>query len=138
MVSLRLKTATDVQVKFLQAECGVRCWEDAKINGVKDEDGTLIPMRKGDDWCPLIDIETGVIEGWPKGTVADINYKVCDNGRYSLLDADKNEVKSIDGYVPKIMSPNYDGFGDYVFMEIDGDGKIGDWWIVLSEFEESD
>lgn len=139
MPQIRLRTSTDITVKFLQAECGVRYWEDGKVNGVEDEKGDLIPLRSGDNWCPLIDLETGIIEGWPEGTVADIHYKVCDDGRYTLLDADRNKVASIDGYVPRIMAPGDEnhGFGDYVVMDIDGQGKIADWQVDLREFEKS-
>lgn len=121
-------------VKYLRAECGVRYWEDAKVDDVADEDGDLIPCRDGDYWKPLIDLETGAIEGWPHGTVADIHYKVCDNGRYTLLDVDRNVVVEIDGYVPKIMSPGGDGWGDYVIMTVHGDGSIMDWRADLKAF----
>ena len=51
------------------------------------------------------------------------------------MDADRNVVKSIDGYVPGIMCPEGDGFGDYVIMEIASDGTIAKWQVDLSEWE---
>lgn len=132
-ISVNIKKA--VEVKFIRAQCGVRYWEDADVNGVRDEDGSRIPLRDGDDWCPTIDLDTGRIEEWPQGTTADVHYKVCDQGVYDLLDAERNVVKSINGYVPEIMCPVGDGFGDYVIMNIGPDGVIEDWKVKLSEFE---
>lgn len=123
-----------IAVKYLQAECGVRYWEDAIVNGVKDEDGTLIPCRSGDNWAPVIALETGVIEGWPQGVTAAIHYKVCDDGTYRLLDAARQVVAKIDGYVPSIMCPGDSGYGDYVIMDVGEYGQIAAWRVDLSEF----
>lgn len=136
MATIQRKITQDVEVKYLQARCGVRYWEDASVNGVDDEDGTLIPCRAGDDWAPLIDLEAGKIIGWPEGTAASIHYKVCDAGRYALLDSAMNQVVEIDGYVPDIMCPEGGGYGDYVVMEIGHDGSIDKWRVSLGEFEE--
>jgi hypothetical protein len=122
-------------VRYLRAECGVRYWEDATVNGVEDTEGTLIPCREGDNWCPVIDLETGKIENWPEGTSASIHYKVCDEGRYTLLDRDGDDVKSVDGYVITMMCPEGEGFGDYVIMNVGPDGQIENWKVDFSEFE---
>lgn len=145
MHALRLKSVSSVPVAFLRARCGVRYWEDGEVNGEQDNDGSRIPCREGTaadndslgggNWRPTIDLETGIIEGWPSGTTASIHYKVCDDGDYELLDADRNVVKVIYGYVPGLMCPEGDGFGDYVIMEIDGDGRVAKWRADLSEFE---
>ena len=133
-MKIRVTRTVDVEVRFLQASCAVRYWEDAEVNGVADEDGSLIPCRNGENWEPLIDLETGVILNWTKGKAADIHYKVCDAGEYALLDADKQVVMKIDGYVPEIMAPAENGYGDYVIMSVDADGRIDDWRAVLTEF----
>lgn len=127
-----------IAVKFLSAECGVRYWEDATVNGEEDANGELIPMREGDCWKPVIDLETGTIQDWPEGTIASVHYKVCDAGRYTLMDAAMNPVVSIDGYVPKIMCPEDSGYGDYVIMKIDGSGRVNKWEPILSSFEGDD
>ena len=134
--SVTANTKNIVPVKYLRAECGVRYWEDAEVNGVEDTDGTLIPCREGDAWAPVIDLETGKIEGWPQGTTASIHYKVCDAGLYKLLNAEKSIVACVDGYVINMMCPEPDGFGDYVIMDIAEDGTIANWEVDLSEFEE--
>jgi hypothetical protein len=113
-----------VQVTKLKVEADVRYWEDAEVNGISDDDGTLIPCRVGDAWCPIIDLETGKIADWPENTIASIHYKVCDAGRYALLDDDGNEVCAKDGYVPAIMCPAENGYGDYIIMKVGSDGVI--------------
>lgn len=52
-----------------------------------------------------------------------------------MLDADRNAVKAISGYVPGIMRPGDQGDGDYVVMSIGPDGVIADWLVDLSNFE---
>jgi hypothetical protein len=123
---------TKVAVDRLRAECGVRYWEDATVNGVEDEAGDLIPLRVGDYWIPTIMLETGQILDWPEGTTASIHYKVCDDGRYYLLAPNGGIAAMIDGYVPKIMCPKDSGFSDYVIMDVGPDGRIADWHPDLS------
>ncbi len=127
-----------VDVTHIRAECGVRYWEDATVNGVEDADGLLIPHRKGDTWDITVSLEHGIIENWPEGTTASVHYKVCDDGRYSLLDADGAEICAFCGYVPKIMCPADSGYGDYVIMEIDAHGRIADWHPDISPFSEAE
>jgi hypothetical protein len=129
---MKLSLLRNVEVRYLFASCGVRYWEDAKVNDVEDVDGTLIPCREGDRWAPLIEIDTGLIVNWKKGVVADVHYKVCDDGVYSLLDGEKQTIKKIeDGYVPAIMCPEGGGYGDYIIMKIDSDGRISGWRPTL-------
>ena len=136
MAKLTITRPIEVEVAFLKAECGVRYWEDAEVNGEReDDDGPTIPCRVGDSWCPVIDLETGKIEGWPEGVTAKTHYKVCDAGRYALLDAERVEVAAIDGYVPAIMAPGGGSYGDYIVMEIGPDGVIANWTVDLSCFE---
>lgn len=137
-ITIEVTTKRRIPVKYLRAECGVRHWEDAIVNDVEDSDGKLIPLRNGDTWDVTIDLATGKIEGWPEGTAADIHYKVCDAGVYTLLDDARLQIKSIDGYVPKMMCPEGNGFGDYVIMKIAADGTIAKWKADLSEFEKGE
>lgn len=133
-LEIEVRRTEKVAVKYLQVEAGVRYWEDATVDGVADDDGSLIPCRSGGLWSPLIDLETGTIKDWPEGKTASVHYKVCDSGRYILLNADGIEVSAIDGYVPKIMCPGDNGYGDYIIMSIDGGGKIAKWRPDLSAF----
>ncbi|MDW9852755.1 hypothetical protein GOB46_09170 [Sinorhizobium meliloti] len=134
--TIELTQVVSKEVKYLQAECGVRYWEDGEVNGTEDTDGELMPLRVKDAWCPTIDLETGAIQDWPAGTTANIHYKVCDAGLYKLLDAEKKVVREIDGYVPTMMSPGGSGYGDYVIMTIGPDGKIENWSVDLEPFQE--
>jgi hypothetical protein len=137
MAKIQIKEVKTVDVAFLQVSAGVRYWEDSSINGVHDtEEGALIPCRNGDRWEPRIDLDAGVIANWPKGTTANIHYKVCDNGKYSLLSHDGKIVKQIEGYVPDIMCPQEQGYGDYIIMKIDEDGKIEGFKVDLGDFED--
>lgn len=138
MTKLTVRVKTEVEVAYLKASCGVRYWEDARVNGVEDTEGKLIPLRKGDAWEPTIDLATGKIENWPQGTTAEIHYKVCDEGIYELLDAARQTVSRVDGYVIGMMCPAENGYGDYVIMKIDGTGQIEGWNIDLTEFEKGE
>lgn len=148
MTEIGVTTKTKVPVKYLRARCGVRYWEDAVVNGERDNDGSRIPCRKGTaadndrlgggDWCPTIDLATGRIEDWPEGTTARLHYKVCDDGDYALLGADRNVVKAINGYVPDIMCPGGGDGDDYVIMTVGPDGVIAHWRVDLADFEKED
>jgi hypothetical protein len=138
-MKIKVKVTKEIDVQYIEARCGVRYWEDGKVNGVEDTDGLLIPLRRGQYWCPTIKLKTGKILDWPEGTTAKIHYKVCDDGAYWLLDGEKNRALKYPGdYVPNIMSPNGYGDGDYVVMHIGPDGVIEKWDADLSAFEEED
>jgi len=134
-MKIKVKVTKEVDVKYLKVSANVRYPEDASVDGVEDENGELMPLMDDETWCPVIDLETGIIIDWPKGTTADVHYKVCDDGEYHLLDADKNSVIKIDGYVPGMLAPKGGGYGDYIILEIDGEGKIDCFKPDLSEFE---
>lgn len=115
---------------FFEAEAGVRYWEDAIVNGVEDEDGSRIPFRVGDAWCPTIELATGKVVGWPSGIMADIHYKVCDAGRYWLLNAEGQRLAEREGYVPgSFLCHGDNGYGDYIIMTVGPDGKIADYSV---------
>lgn len=128
-----IKIEKEVDIKTVLVKANVRYWEDAVINGEPDEEGTLMPCREGDLWCPEIDIDTGVILNWQKGVMADIHFKVCDGGSYYLKDAEGNIVlKREDDYVPNELIPG--SYGDYIIMEVDENGKISNWTPSLGDF----
>jgi hypothetical protein len=127
----------EVPVKTLHVEAGVRYWEDSKINDESDtEIGDNIPCKKGDIWAPIIELEAGKIINWEQGKKASIHYKVCDRGSYFLKDQQGNIVASIEqNYVPSILCPKSQGYGDYIIMDIDENGFIQNWKVDLSGFE---
>lgn len=128
-MEIQLKKVVTAKVAFIEVSAEVRYWEDAIVNGVEDTDGKLIPLRTGDLWQPVIDLHTGAVKNWPAGTTAAIHYKVCDQGEYWLQDqAGQRVAKWSSHYVPDdILCPTAQGFGDYIILEIDGDGKIDGW-----------
>jgi hypothetical protein len=133
----KVKIETEVEIKTLHVSAGVRYWEDSSFNDKEDtEDGELVPLRNKDYWEPVIDIETGIIQDWPKGTTARIHYKVCDDGVYTLKDSTGKVVMKKDGYVPACLSPKERNFGDYVILDIDENGKIDEWEFTHNELEQ--
>lgn len=115
-------------IHILEVEAGVRYWEDATVNGVEDESGTLIPFRKGELWCLRINIELGTVIDWPRGTTADIHYKVCDSGKYWLCDESGTKLEWSGDYVPNdFLCPEEECYGDYIILKIDDCGKISGW-----------
>ena len=129
----------------IKVDAGVRYWQDGRINGERDKDceeeGNYPDMPCAEyigeqnrylrannwRWKPIINIEDGKIENWIAGTQADIHYKVCDDFLCEVLDAGGNVVLEYDGYVPQIMYPEGDGYGDYIIMHIDENGMIENW-----------
>lgn len=116
----------------------VRYWEDATVNGVEDEEGDLIPCRVDDLWIPVIDINEGRVLCWPGDKKASIHYKVCDAGEYWLADASGKKVAKWKGhYVPDAFLCVGDrGYGDYIIMEVDEDGKIKGWKVPQIKSDE--
>lgn len=137
-MKITVKVEKEVDIKTLHVSAGVRYWEDTTVNGEDDDEGNLIPCREGKLWRPIIDIETGQILNWTKGVTAEVHYKVCDAGNYELKDEECNTVLTKEGYVPAIMYPKEQGFGDYIIMDINEDGFIQDWECDLSGFTEDE
>ena len=116
--------------KYIEVVASVRYWEDAIINGEPDESGDMTPCcNKDGAWNPIISIENGVIVLWPNGVTANIHFKVCDEGEYYLLNENMERIYKWDYYyVPEdVLAIGESGYGDYIIMEIGGDGKIKDW-----------
>lgn len=122
----KIKIEKEVNFTHLKVKCGVRHWDDATVNGIED-DGSLIPFREGDYWCPIIDIDTGIIENWPIGTTAQVHYKCCDDGEYWLIADDGSEFNRTNEYVPNILDIYKESYGDYIILNIDENGQIEDW-----------
>ena len=138
-MKIELTVKKEFEVKTLLVEADVRYWQDATVNGVEDENGDLIPCRVGDTWKPIIDLETGLITNWEKGKEADIHYKVCDEGEYWLQDENgENIVKAKGYYVPEFLSIGANGYGDYIIMKVDKDGKINNWRFDSEPFTNED
>jgi hypothetical protein len=93
---------------------------------------------KGWYWCPVIDLATGRILNWKQGVRASISYKVVDEFYCEIKDSDNAVVTSYEGYVPSFMAITDEGYGDYVYLEIDENGMIEDWSFTDRDFKEID
>ncbi len=123
--------------EYIEVSAGVRYWEGTYVNGAEDENGTLIPFRKGEMWCPIIRLSDGMVMDWPIGITANVHYKVCDDGEYWLLDADRKRIAKWGGYyVPDdFLCPSGTGYGDYIVFNVAADGLIEKWREPVIEFD---
>ena len=132
---MKIKIQKEINLKTLAVHAYIRYWQDAEVNGTEDEQGSLIPCRAGNNWNPIIDIDAGIITNWKRGTTAKIHYKVCDCCAWELIDEDGNTIFSKDeDYVPPTLSPAQNGYGDYIIMYVNENGKIEDWNFNLNDF----
>ena len=138
-VEITKRVKEEVDVKTIRIEipyCSIDVEEDW------DDDLPLYNKRK-ETWVADVDIETGIIKKWKQGCSGRIFDKVRDGGTYHLLDENDNIVATIDDdYVPNDAIPPDDGFGDYIDLEIDENGKITNWYdkdeINLNKFLNND
>jgi hypothetical protein len=108
--------------------------ELSTINGKKYPTTDEIPcMNNGDMWCPLIDVENGIIINWEKGTTANINIEVDYDYRvFECLDENKNILHILEERVPDSLSPEKEGYGEYIHMTINNEGVINKWNPILT------
>lgn len=137
-MKVEIKTTIELNVKYLRVEAGVRYWEDGTVNGIEDAEGDLIPCRIQDAWCPIIDVENGLIVDWEQGKTATVHYKICDDGIYTLLDENHKEVLFYEGYVPSCLQIDDNGYGDYIIISIDENGFIKNWEADFEDFQEQE
>ncbi len=115
---------------YIEVSAAVRYWDDATVNGQEDQDGRLMPLIQGSYWVPIIRLADGQIMNWPKGTTADVHYKVCDQGEYWLRDEEKRIAKWLDYYVPnEFLCHGDQGYGDYIIFKVDESGLIQGWKV---------
>ena len=117
----------EYELKKIHIKAEVRYWEDAQVNGFEDVEGNLIPCKENKNWCPIIDVDLGIIDNWIIGNYAKIHYKVCDGFMCNFIDNNNGFIHFYEGYVPDFMCPNRDGDGDYIIMNINNDGVIENW-----------
>lgn len=111
------KIETSTEVKFVVVDVPVR---------YDDEDIPYdAPLREGDNWKATIDLNDHTILEWPEGEKLHLFMKICDEGIYTLLDADMREVCRMADYVPNNLLPGE--YGDYLELEINEAGKILNW-----------
>lgn len=144
-VNIEVLKKVELDVCKMKVDAGVRYWQDSKIDGVRDNDceeegsSPIMPCSeyvgeknsylRGENWRwkPIINIDEGKIENWCVGKTADIHYKVCDDFICNVLDCNGDVVCEYYNYVPRIMCPAGNGYGDYIIMHIDENGFIEGW-----------
>lgn len=129
------------EIKYVRVRAGVRYWEDTDINGESDDDENprmpLVEEINGEkNWVFDIDIKTGKIKDWPKGTTAETHYKTCDDNTISFIGHNGKVLREVDCYVPGFLAIEDSGYGDYIIINIDGDGKINDFRFNEDDIEE--
>lgn len=165
-MEIERQTIVKEEISFLRATMGVRYWQDcdySKDGGkiwidpcVDDTDEESEGMReitpcvvekrdyRGDPeyyWEITIDLENGKILDWPEGFCLRTHYKVCDDGEYVFLDSDMKPVVNITKeydqyYVPNFLAIEDSGYGDYVYINIDGEGNIEHFDEMKGEIED--
>lgn len=129
-MKIKVKREVEKDIKSVIIDIPVRYGEEDIPND--------FPHREGDRWKATIDVETGQIQDWPQGKTGSFDMKVYDEGTYTLIDQEGNEVAKIDeDYVPNGLVPG--SYGDYVEMEINKDGIVTNWPTHPSfhEFDDS-
>lgn len=128
----------EIEVTHLVADMGVRYWEDGCVNGEPDDDDTpKMPLATNDGWKLVIALDTVAIVGWPQGVTAETHYKVCDAGVYTIMNGSEVVTRK-DGYVPSMLAPMGEGYGDYVILSIGADGVIAGWKADLAYFGDAE
>lgn len=142
----------ELDVKTLFVKAHVRYPENSMIQeGPDDEwaeddaDQPKMPCMayvdckyKGWYWCPIIDLTTGKIINWRQGVRASISYKVCDEFECEVKDSDNAIVASYNGYVLNFMAITDEGYGDYIYLDIDENGMIENWSFDEYDFKKLD
>jgi len=114
----KIKIEKEVEIKMVKVDVAVRYGED---DIPKD-----FPLRRGDMWSAIIDIDEGKVLDWPEGKTGRLQMKVCDEGSYFLLDDKGNTVLSIEqDYVPNALIPGR--YGDYIDLQISESGLVLNW-----------
>jgi hypothetical protein len=114
-----IKVKKEVEITMVKVDIPVRYDEEDIPND--------FPLREGDIWSAIINIDEGRVLDWPKGQTGHLAMKVCDGGSYFLLDKEGNTVLSIEqNYVPNELLPGE--YGDYIDLHIGENGLISNWY----------
>lgn len=126
---------------LLYVRTHIRHCEDADIDNITDIDDfqmregavSLMPCMTYNEetgeyfWEPIIDVSNGKIINWKKGKTANVCYKVVDECALKYQKPNGTQTEYVEDYVPDFLSPDENGYGDYMYMSIDENGYIADW-----------
>jgi hypothetical protein len=147
-MKMTITRPTEVNVAVIRVNAYVRYPEDAytllpnsdpNVDSSwqrEDDDAPTMPCLNVEThlWSPDIDVDRGVVLNWTKGVTAKIHYKVCDEFACTVHDDSMNELLEYEGYVPGFMAIDDSGYGDYIYMTIDADGKILNWRFTKDDY----
>ena len=106
-------------------------FDDGVMTELECDEEFTPPMLNAEDQLLeyVIDLKEGKMLNWNyEGGYLRMWAKVCDGGTYTLLDSEKKPIWQIRGYVPnKLIPPFENGYGDYIDLAIEADGKVVDW-----------
>lgn len=129
------------EIEYVRVRAGVLYWDDTNVNGESDDnDNPRIPLIQeinGEkNWVFDIDIKTGKIKDWPKGTTAETHYKTCDDNTISFIGHNGKVLRKVDCYVPEFLEIEDSCCGDCIIINIDEDGKINNFRFNEDDIEE--
>ena len=129
------------EIKYVRVRAGVRNWGNSYVNGERDDEYNpkmpLIQEIEGwKNWVFDIDIKTGKIKDWPKGTTAKTSYKTCDDNTISFIGYNGKVLREVDCYVPDFLAIEDCRYGDYICIKIDEDGKINNFKLNDDDIED--
>ena len=119
----RVKVEKEVEIVAVRIEIAPRYIGDSGDDDMPTSFPLLNDLKSL--WQATVNIDTGQIESWPIGDARKMHVKVCDAGRYSLIDQSGVIISVLDGYVPNKLIPGE--YGDYVILDIDANGIITNW-----------
>lgn len=160
-MKVRVTKPIDIDLRYLKAKIGVRYWVDCKYSkdngntwyedlGDSTDEEVIADMPfvfseknkwyTTNYWIITIDLDEGKVLDWPKDFMIRTNFKVCDDGEYIFLNENKEEAINITKeydqyYVPDFLAIEDDGYGDYVYINIDGDGRIEHFDEMITRIE---
>ena len=153
-MKVNIKVTKEVELDKIIVKAGVRYWCDCKysedggntwVEPENDDEATDEEFKKklpfvyredigykpSDYWNITIDVNTGKVKDWPKNFCLSTHFKVCDDGLYQVIDTEGNiiwdSMETRYYYVPDFLAIGDEGYGDYMYLDIDKDGYIKDW-----------
>ena len=147
-MNITLYRPVEMNIKYLVATMGIPYYLDCEYstdNGktwIDNYDGSeentetvksLLPgtFTRNNElyWQIVIDIDNGKVLDWPKDLCIRTGFKICDEGEYVFTDENDKEIVNITKeydqcYVPDFLSLEDNGYGDYVYININGNGSI--------------
>lgn len=155
-MKVTIRKPTTYNIRYLKIDAFVRHWVDCDFSTDNGENwfmdfedtmeehnriGKIIPGSDGERWKITIDLWNGKVMDWPAGFCLRTHFKVCDEGIYTFLDVNEKEVINITDeydqyYVPDFLSIEDEGYGDYILINIDGDGEIEHFDRMIAQIED--